>query len=164
MDKLIEAFGIDWKIILAQLINFAILVFLLYKIGYKPIINFVQNRRNEIEAGVKNAEEAKESLHHAQQQSDKIISETHKNAQEIINKAREQASKQAQELTDHHRQELKQMSDAAKLELAAERERMMRETREQAGTLVLSVAEKLIGEKMDATRDAEYVKKMLAES
>lgn len=56
--ELLNALGIDWKILLAQFVNFAVLVFVLWKFAYKPIFKFLEDRKNKIEEGIKNAEQA----------------------------------------------------------------------------------------------------------
>ncbi len=94
MEKFIEAFGINWKLLIAQLINFAILVFILGKFVYKPIIKALDNRRKKIEEGVQFSEKAKqelagveslktEELRKAEIKGQSVIKEAEVNAQKI---------------------------------------------------------------------------------
>lgn len=62
MSSFVREFGINWKLLIAQLINFSILVFILAKFVYKPILRALDARRKKIEEGVAFSEKAKEEL------------------------------------------------------------------------------------------------------
>lgn len=53
--ELFNALGVDLKILFAQLVNFAILFFVLYKFAYKPLLKLIDDRKDMIEDGVLNA-------------------------------------------------------------------------------------------------------------
>jgi F-type H+-transporting ATPase subunit b len=161
--QLLDAFGISWQTLLAQLVNFAILLFLLYKIGYKPILKFVQDRTETIEQGVANAKKAEESLADAKQQSENIINDARKEAQKVIGEAREQATAQGAALLEKQQAEIAAAAEKAKAALSAERDNVLRETKEQAAGLVLAATEKLLREKVDTESDKAYVEKVLSE-
>ena len=93
--EIFQAFGLDIKHLIENLVNFLILVFILYKLGYKPILKFVKERQEKIEKGIKHAEEAAKRLDDAATEQDKILSKAHKEAQDIIGKAKDQAKAQA---------------------------------------------------------------------
>src|SRR3989344_347248 len=95
--ELLKAFGVDYKIFIAQLMNFAILFFVLYRFGYKPIFKFLENRKNKIQEGVEMAEEAKIKLEKAQEEKRAIIIEAKKEATKIMAKADELAQKKNEE-------------------------------------------------------------------
>jgi len=56
--KLLQALGLDIRILSAQLINFAVLLFVLWRFGYKPILKFLDDRKDQIEKGVDDAKKA----------------------------------------------------------------------------------------------------------
>jgi len=58
MEELISTFHIEWQLIIAQLVNFAIVLFVLWKFAYNPILKTLNDRTKKIEKGVKDAEDA----------------------------------------------------------------------------------------------------------
>ena len=62
MDSLITTFHIDWKMIIAQLINFVVVFFVLYRYALKPLAKLMEERGTTIEDGLKNADKQKELL------------------------------------------------------------------------------------------------------
>src|SRR3989338_792281 len=106
MQELFSNLGIDWKILLAQIINFAILLFILQKFAYKPIVKMLNSRREEIEkadkhaseidARIKNIEETKEAaLAEARKESTKMIKKAETNAVEAAEKIMADAKAEA---------------------------------------------------------------------
>lgn len=76
MEELFHTFGIDWRLLIAQIINFFLLFFLVYKFLSKPLYEIIEKRRKEIEEGYKNKEEA-----------EKLIKEIYRLREEILKKA-----------------------------------------------------------------------------
>lgn len=163
MDALFEALGFDWKILIVNGINFLILLALLYKLGFKPMQNFVESRKKEIADGIENAKKAEASLAEAKEQSEELLNGARKEAQEIISQAREQAQTQGAALLEKQQEEIARAAEKAKADLSAERDNVLRETKEQAAHLVLAATEKLLREKVDSDTDRAYVEKVLSE-
>lgn len=163
MDALLDALGFNWKILLANVVNFLILLFLLSKIGLKPMQRFIEKRQKEIQEGIDNAEKASKALGKAQEESRAIISQAQKEAQGILEHAREQSDKQAAAALLKQQEEMEKAAQRAKEDIAAERDRVLQETNAQAVTLILSATEKLLREKVDTDADRSYVEKVLAE-
>src|SRR3989338_5782020 len=86
MSELVSQLGIDWKLLLAQGVNFLILLVVLTKFVYKPLMKMVEERRKRIEFGKK-----------ADTQAVAIISEAEKNAQKKAQEIATQADKKAQQ-------------------------------------------------------------------
>ena len=78
MDALLDALGFNWKILLANVVNFLILLFLLSKIGLKPMRKFIEKRQQEIQEGIDNAQKASKALENAQEESRALISQAQK--------------------------------------------------------------------------------------
>lgn len=164
MQKLIEALGLDPKILIAQLINFVILIFLLYKLGYKQIIKFVEERTRTIESGLKNAEKANEDLASAQKEQERLLSEARTEGRDIVSEAKVNAEKQAQELLAKNAVQIEALNAKHTADMNALREQMLREVKAEASTLIFSVVEKVLREKMTEDADKKLVAKLLAET
>ncbi|HEX8762904.1 MAG TPA: ATP synthase F0 subunit B, partial [Candidatus Saccharimonadales bacterium] len=104
---LLQALGIDGKLLIEQAIAFLILVALLAKFVYPALIKAIDQRRDQIEAGQKEAKEAAEALTTAEakvagmladarKQADEVIARSHKEATEMVAEAEEKAKTRAE--------------------------------------------------------------------
>lgn len=98
MSELVNQLGIDPKLLLAQGVNFLILLFVLTKFVYKPLMKMVEERRRKIELGVKGGEMAEEVIKKAEEEKAGIIKEADTHAVAIISEAEKNAQKKAQEI------------------------------------------------------------------
>lgn len=98
MSELVSQLGIDWKLLLAQGVNFVILLFVLTKFVYKPLMKMVEERRKKIELGIKGGEKAEQIIKLAEQEKAGIIKEADTQAVGIISEAEKTAQKKAQDI------------------------------------------------------------------
>ena len=96
IEPIAKQFGVDWWKLISQCISFSIVVFVLQKYAYKPILDVLAERRQKIAEGLANAEEQKKQLAAAQQQAAGILSKAGTDAQKIIDDAKS-AAKSLQE-------------------------------------------------------------------
>lgn len=95
MEQLIQAFGIDAKLIIIQLLNFGILAGLLTYFLYKPLLNILKQREEKIAQGMKDAEGAAKAKASADEEKRGILSIAHKDAEEVSAKAKTYADEKA---------------------------------------------------------------------
>lgn len=162
-QSLFTALGIDVTLLIEQTLAFLILVFLLAKFVYPALMKAVDSRREQIEAGMKEAKEAEEALAAAEakvadmlagarQEADDILARTHQEANSVVADAEDKAKKRAEQIVADARQQLQ-------VDVSKAREALKKDTIE----LVALATERVVGEKLDATKDAALVKKALAE-
>lgn len=161
--ELIKAFGIDYRVLIAQLVNFAILFFVLYKFGYKPIFTFLEERRKKIEDGVKMAEDAKKKLSEALEDKHAIVIEAKKEAADILAKADELAQKKNEEVIEKIKKEVALISAREKDVILAEREKILQDVKDEVAGLIESALEKITKEKISAEKDRELIRRALSE-
>lgn len=87
MEQLIEAFGIDVRLITVQIINFAILLGLLSYFLYKPVLKLLAERQESIEKGIADAEAAAAAKHNAESEKAAVLKAAHLAAEEVSNRA-----------------------------------------------------------------------------
>ncbi len=73
--ELFSALGINLKILIAQFINFSIFFFVLYKFAYKPMLKFLDDRKQKIEKGLNDAEKANNKLIELEEKEKEIIAQ-----------------------------------------------------------------------------------------
>jgi F-type H+-transporting ATPase subunit b len=127
--EIIKEFGVDPVLLIAQIINFLIILFILKKFLYKPIFTMLQNRKNEIQESVRQAEKTrellektgekeKEILKKAQEESKKILEETRKLKNNIIAEAEDAAKIQTQKILTEAKKQIETETAEAKKALS----------------------------------------------
>ncbi len=98
MGELFATFGIDWRLLLMQAINFGLLLLVLWKFLYTPVLRMLDERRGKIAESVQKAESADRRLAEAAQQGKDIVSAAGKEATAVVASARSRAEEQAAEI------------------------------------------------------------------
>lgn len=159
--ELFTKLGIDWRLLFAQLINFLILFFVLKKFAYKPILNFLDERKNKIEAGLKNAEIAEEKLKNAQDTEKQTILSAKKEAQQILESVVVDSEKTKQNIIDEANLQAKKILEEAKLKTEQEKKQLITDVKKEMAELIVKASEKVVGQKLDVNKDSEIVRKAI---
>jgi F-type H+-transporting ATPase subunit b len=161
MEELIKTFHIDIKLILAQLVNFAIVLFVLKRYAYGPVLKMMEERSDKIEKGIADAENAGKKLTEITEKEKEVLVEARKQAQEIIAKAEATAIKSKEEIiVEAKSQSEKILADSAK-KIEQEKNQMMQEVKGQIAELVVAATGKIIDEKIDSQKDADLIAKAI---
>ena len=158
MDELLKTFHVDVKLMIAQLVNFVIVLAVLYKFAYGPISKALTERTEKIEKGLKDAKEANKKLEESTQKQEDIMKKARLEGQAIIDKSQNQAKKSAAEITGKAQEQADKALKDAQEKIQQEKEKATEELRKEVGQLVVTATEKVIGEKMDESKDKELVK------
>lgn len=162
--ELLTKLGIDWRLFVAQLVNFLILVFILYRFLYKPLLNLLNTRREKIEQGLRDAEKIGVELEKTKELQQEEIKKAKKEAMAIVEEAKKTAESAGQEIKNKARGEVEKLIVAAKNQMIQEKDKMMSEVREQAVTLVIAATEKVVGKAFDAKMQQKLVEESLKEA
>ncbi len=157
MNELISTFHIDIKLIIAQLVNFAIVLFVLYKFAYGPILKMMTERTEKIEKGIKDAESAGAKLTEIVEKEKAVLVEARKQAQEIVASAEAVAVKNREELIVAAKEQSEKILADAEKKIEMEKNKMMQEVKGQIAELVVAATGKLISEKIDGEKDEELI-------
>ncbi len=150
--------------LVAQIINFLILVILLRALAYKPVMKLLQERSDRIAASIDKADAdakaAEDTLKKYQQQ----LQDAQNKAQEIVDKAEARAREEHDASVNATKQEIEQMKKNAADEIAREREQAVEQLKGEVALLSLAAAEKIIEKNLDAkSNDAiinEFINKL----
>lgn len=159
--ELLKAFGINYKILIAQLLNFAILFFALYKLGYKPIFKFLEDRKNRIKDGIEMADKTEARLIEAEEEKKAIIINSKKEASDIISKADKLAREKKDEMISKAKEEIRLVVDQEKERMKEERTQMAREIKNEITDLIAIAVEKILEEKIDIRQDKAIIDKVI---
>lgn len=147
MSELFAAFGINWKLLLVQAINFGLLLVILWRFLYTPVLRMIDERQKKIAEGVKNAEAAGEKLAAATGEGQEIVSKASREATGMIAAARTRAEERGSELVKAAEVKAEALlADAAARAAEAERSALQRSEQQIAKTAMLA-AEKILASK-----------------
>ncbi|MFH0712798.1 MAG: F0F1 ATP synthase subunit B [Candidatus Jorgensenbacteria bacterium] len=146
MSELIHNLGIEWKVLLAQIVNFAVLLFILKKFAYKPILKVLNDRRERIEEAIRRSKSVDERMAEIDKLKEKILDEARRESEVIIKKAEEVAERVKESvLKEAHGASEKIMADTEK-KVRAEREKIFQQAKSEIADLVYAAVEKSIGD------------------
>lgn len=159
--ELLNNLGINGKLLLAQIVNFLVLLFVLYKFAYGPVLKVLNERTSKIEKGLKDAEDAQKKLAEIAEKEKEVLAKARKQAQEIVAKAEEVAVKSKEEIIASAKQQSEKiLSDSAK-KIESEKTLMFQEVKKQVAELVISATGRVIDEKLDEKKDKEIIEKAI---
>ena len=163
MTEFFNAFGVDVFKLAFQIVNFLLLLWLLRRFAYKPVIGMLDERRRRIAKGLEDAEAAERDRELAQAEREAAVAEARKEAQAMIARANKIAEDSRSEILADARAEADKLVERARDEITGEKEKAMAELRAQVADLALSAAGKLVQSEMSDARQRKLVDEFLAE-
>jgi len=160
----VEGLGISLPTLLAQIINFLILLGLLYLVAYKPIMRMFDERSRKIRESMEQTEVIKEQAEHAEEEVKKQLEAAGKEGQEVIARAMRTGEETRQRIQQDARQEGAGLVEKARLEIQRERDEAIEELRKEFTDLTIEAAEKVIEQSLDKEAHRRLIDKVLDES
>ncbi|MGE5392525.1 MAG: F0F1 ATP synthase subunit B [Candidatus Saccharibacteria bacterium] len=158
---LLGTLGINWKLFLAQLVNFAIVLFVFWKWIVKPLGSTLMARQEKIEAGLKHAEEQEAGRKNFETWKADEMKKARTEAEHIIKTASSAAEKLKQETMSQASAQSAKLLEQTKAELAMQKETMLKEVRSEVAGLVVAASEKILKEKLSDKKDLDLIKQNL---
>lgn len=149
MEQLIEAFGVDWKLLIAQAVNFGIVLGALWYFLYKPVLATLAKRQAVVAQGVQDAAEAAAKLAAAEGEARVRIQQADTEATTIVHGARQSAQAQKAALLKEAEDRAERILTDAELRAAETAERARRESEQEIARLAILASEKIIRSKHD---------------
>lgn len=160
---IMPSLGIDIRSIVFQLINFGILLWILQRFAFRPLIQVLQDRKEAIEESLRTADEldlAKAEMEktrqsliaQARQESDVIVQQAKQVAEDIVSKAHDKAAQQTDAMKKRAEQEIEQQVVQAQSAMKSE-----------VANLVVMATEKIIKKKLDPVQDEALITQALYE-
>lgn len=158
---LIKALGLDGRILFAQLFNFSILIFVLWRFAYKPVLNILEERRLKIDQGLDDAEAAATRLRAAEEESKQILIQARQNASQLIEKAQQQADLRQREIVKTAEADIGLMMDKEREKIKLEKSTSLTQLKTEVSNLVLLGLKRFLSEEMGDKRDQELINRTL---
>lgn len=147
MSELFTAFGLDWRLLLIQALNFAILLAVLWKFLYTPVLKMIDERRTKIVEGVQKAEAADRKLADADTEGKGIVASASKDAVALVASGRARAEEQAGEIAKRAQERADQLLAEAEAQAAEAKRQALSSGEKDIARAAMLAAEKILEKK-----------------
>lgn len=149
--------GANYGLLFFTWITFGLLVVLLGKLGWTPIMETIRSREEKIQDDLSSAEEQREKAERLLNERKEELDEAHDEAREIIEDARSKAEQLGDEIEQEARQKADSMVESAEQTIEAERKQALQSVRGEVGNLAINLAEKILRKDIDETDHEQMV-------
>ncbi len=160
---MLETLGIHFPSLAIYLVNFLLVLLLLYLFAYKPILRLMDQRADRIRESLEAADTARQEAASSQEAIQEQITEARREGQRIMDQAREASERFRTEEMDKARHEAEAFVERAKDDIARERDTALQEVRASFGDLAITAAERVIRSSLDRQAHEELINQVLEE-
>ena len=150
--------------LIAQILNFLILVFILKKLAYKPVVRMLKARQDRIQESLDKADADAEEADKLLAEYKAKLAEANVKAENIVLMAEKRAGEEREAKRAEVKREIEQMRKAAKAEIDREREHAIEQLRTEMITLSMAAAGKIVAKNMDKSENealiSDFVKQL----
>lgn len=152
---------IDWFTVIAQIINFLILLFLLRRFLYKPILNAMDEREKKITLSQREAQRVKQEAQKEAENYRRLNHELHTQREHLFSQAEVEAEEQRKAMLHEARHEVEQAQSAWYRAVQQEKESLLHELNQRAGQQTLAIARRALADLADTELEAQIVEEFL---
>ena len=148
-----------------MLLAFSVVLLILKKFAWKPILNALKDRENSIEQALRAADKAKEQMAKMQADNEKILAEARLERDKLIKEAREMKDQIISDARQKAQEEGNKMIDAARHVIQNERAAAVDQIKEMVAALSVDIAQKLLQKQLeDEKSQKELIGKVLGQT
>ncbi len=142
-------------------VTFILLLFLLKKLAWKPILSALDEREKNIQSAIDRAEKAQQEAEKTLEENKRALKNAEVESDKIIKEGKEYAQKMKDEIVEKAHQEAKKLTENAKHEIEQEKQRALMALRDEVAELAVKGAEKIIRTNLDAQKQKAVIEGML---
>lgn len=158
MDAVLGQLGIEWGLLVSQIVNFLILIVILRSTLYQPVLNMLEQRRQRIAQSMKDAERASAAAREAEHDKEKVLDEARREAQEIRAQATRDTEKIAQDIRSRAEQEATEIRQKAQADAKAQVESALADANRQIADLAILATQQILGRELaDRSEQERFV-------
>lgn len=161
--EIFGTFGIEPSLILAQIVNFLVILYILKRFLYKPLFNILKKREDLVKESVQKADESNKALENAQEEERKIIAKAQETAKQIVSEAKEQANDIVKRAEDNAKKQSDKMINDAKVQIGLETQKAESELNKYVSQLSLEMLKKSLENVFTEKEQKEIVAKATKE-
>ena len=161
--EILEDFGVEPILLLAQVVNFVILLYILKRFLYKPILKVLEERKKKIETSVKQSEEMQKRFDEITKKQTEILDKAKVESEQIIEGAKNEAKILADQIqlnaTNAGNERIKRTQQT----LEIEKQKMINEAKREIVDVVTSITEKVVQKNLTKGDKERLVRQVLTE-
>lgn len=161
MESLISTFHLDAKLLIAQMVNFAIVFLILYFLVFKPLFKMTGDRSLTIEKSLKEAKEIETRLEKTKAEQKEMIKQAKMDAAVVLEEANRLAEERKLGLVAKAKEEIGDLINREKAKIQVDKSEALREIRAEVAEMITLSWEKILQEKMDKTTDERILNKAI---
>ena len=163
MEQLLENFSLD--LFVKQTVLFLILIFIMVKFAWKPILKALNDREEGIKDALDSAESAKKEMENLQADNQKLLQEARVEREAMLKEAREIKNKMIEDAKDEAKVEAGKLVEQARASIETEKKAAIAELKSQVATLSIDIAEKVVKDELsNKDKQLKLVESMLNEA
>ena len=147
MNEILSVFGVNWKLLLIQIFNFGILLVVLFRFLYRPVLKMIDERKAFLDEGIRNAETAQEEMSRIGERRKQTEKESLIKSELLMKETKTRAEELEKEITMHANERGEKIVHEAKARALDEKEKIIHESREEIARLTVLGVEKLLAKK-----------------
>ena len=154
-------FGLSWKLFIAQLINFGIVVLVLWKWVFTPVTKALQARTSRIEKSLQEATTIQKEKQEFDMWKKEQMAQARKEAATIVTSAKDEAEKVKTDIMQKAKEEQSKTIEQTKKQLEQESNKAVSEAKQKVTDIVVQATEAILQEKIDAKKDQGLISRAL---
>jgi len=153
----LSALGINGGLLLAQIVNIALVVFFLSILVWGPLVKALEARREKIAKGLEDARAAEQARANAERDAQKYMDTKRGEANKFIDEGRARGEEQAKSMIEQANRDAEAIRSKARADAEEERNSLLGEVRLQVSQMALAAAEQVIKQSLDATKSQAII-------
>src|SRR3989344_2097154 len=149
MESIISTFHIEWQLLIAQMVNFGIVVFVLWFFVFRPLSRQMGERTKTIETSLNQAKMIAKNLEESEQQKIDLFKAARQDAQKIIQDAQKIAAEERQKTLATAKEEVKKVVEAGRARLVLEQEKIVAAIKAESADLIIAATAQVLGKVTD---------------
>ncbi|GAB3789410.1 F0F1 ATP synthase subunit B [Virgibacillus kimchii] len=148
---------------IVQLVFFILLLYLLKKVAWGPVMNIMEKRENYVANEIEEAEKSRKEAEEASQKATEQLNQTKQEAQKIIEDAKNAAESQEEKIIAAARSEADRLKEAAQADIQNEKEKALQALQDQVASLSVLIASKVIEKELSAQDQEKLINEYIKE-
>jgi F-type H+-transporting ATPase subunit b len=160
----IGALGFNLPALLAQLVNFGLLLLVFSVFLYRPLLKMLDQRKQRIQEGLDASDEAKRRLAETEKEAANQLAQARQEGQALINQAQQASARIQEEARQQAHAQSEQLLERARNEIQLERDSAIADLRREFADLTVTAAERVIRRSLDRQAHRQLIEEVLAEA
>lgn len=145
-EGVLGTLGVNWKLLIAQLINFSVVLLVMWKWVYTPLLKLIEDRQKKVEQGIRDAEASARSRSESERQAETAILAARKEAQRLLEEATTAGDRLRAEMAGQANEQVARIVEEGRRKLAEEKEKAVKDAKNEIAGLVVAATEKVLAE------------------